>query len=252
MSEDPKRVIDGHSKLIRRDDLDLDTEIPENRLRVHGTERQNKIIGVAGRKGSGKSTIAREILQRSNRLFLFDTMGEHAWVPERFENEQEAVMFLMETPYRETFIGSLIPSGDDFAAEFSEVCVEVYDAGNMLFGVEEIPMLSTAGFVPKKFNKIVRLGRHRNLSILYTAQRLSECPRALTSATDIFILFCHSEPRDLDAISDRCGGEIARKVQELGDHGFLIWDVLERRERPTMGDWYSQLIVTSGSRVNPL
>lgn len=250
MSDEPGNV-------RRRDDLEIDAETPDqviaaNRLRVHGTERQNKIIGVAGRKGSGKSTIARKILESSPRLFMFDTMGEHAWIPERFENLEQAVMFLMESPYRETFMGSLVPSGDDFDSEFAETCVEVYDAGNMMFGVEEIPMLSTAGFVPKKFNKIVRLGRHRNLSVLYTAQRLSECPRALTSATDIFVLFCHSEPRDLDAISDRCGGEIARKVQELGDHGFLIWDVLERRERPCTGDWYSQLIVTSGSRVNPL
>ncbi len=228
------------------------SEIDPRRLHVHGTERQNKIIGVAGRKGSGKSTIARKILENSPRLFLFDTMGEHAWVPERFDSLQEAVMFLMESPYRDTFMGSLVPSGDDFEAEFSEICVEVYDQGNMMFGVEEVPMLSTAGFMPKKFNKIVRLGRHRNLSILYTAQRLSECPRALTSATDIFVLFCHSEPRDLDAIADRCGSEIAQKVQGLGDHGFLIWDVLERRERPVTGDWYSALTMTSGSRVNPL
>jgi hypothetical protein len=233
------------------DEESIEREIPAQRLQVSGTERQNKIIGVAGRKGSGKSTIARKILEHAPRLFLFDTMGEHAWVPERMENLQEAVMWIMETPYRDSFMGSIVPSGDDFEAEFSETCVEVYDAGNMLFGVEEVPMLSTAGFIPKKYNKVVRLGRHRNLSLLYTAQRLSECPRALTSATDIFVLFCHSEPRDLDAIADRCGREISEKVQELGDHGFLIWDVLERRERPIEGDWYS-LIVSSGSRVNPL
>lgn len=236
--------------------LDPDRDLTEieksNRLIVRGTERQNKIIGVAGRKGSGKSTVARLILQACSRLFMFDTMGEHAWIPERFESQEEAVMWLMETPYRETFIGSLIPSGDDFEAEFSEMCVEVYAAGNMLFAVEEVPMLSTAGYVPKKFNKIVRLGRHRNLSVLYTAQRLSECPRALTSATDMFVLFCHSEPRDLDAIAERCGREIAEKVQGLGDHGFLVWDVLERRERVIEGDWYARLVMTSGSRVNPL
>src|SRR5438309_5309778 len=102
-------------------------ELPAQRLQVHGTERQNKIIGVAGRKGSGKSTIARKILEHSPRLFLFDTMGEHAWVPDRMENLQEAVMYVMETPYRDSFMGSIVPGGDDFEAEFSEMCVEVYD-----------------------------------------------------------------------------------------------------------------------------
>ena len=48
-------------------------------------ERQNLIIGVAGRKGSGKSTQARRILEQCPRLFLFDSVGEHAWVPERYE-----------------------------------------------------------------------------------------------------------------------------------------------------------------------
>src|SRR5690349_3170639 len=99
------------------DDPDQVQEIERNRLQVRGTERQNKIIGVAGRKGSGKSTIARKILECSPRLFMFDTMGEHAWIPERFENLEQSVMFLMETPYRETFMGSLVPSGDDFDAE---------------------------------------------------------------------------------------------------------------------------------------
>lgn len=223
-----------------------------HRLQVYGIERQNCIVGVAGRKGSGKSTIARKILECVPRLFLFDTMGEHAWIPQRFDDSQQAIMFVMETPWSDQFMASLVPSGDDFEAEFSEICVEVYAAGNMCFAVEEVPMLSSPGYTPKKFNKIVRLGRHRNLSLLYTAQRLSECPRALTSATDIFVLFCHTEPRDLDAIADRCGGEIARKVQSLGDHGFLVFDVLKRQERPIAGEWYKTLIVTSGPRVNPL
>ena len=31
-------------------------------------EQQNKIIGVVGRKGSGKSTMARQILQRTEAV----------------------------------------------------------------------------------------------------------------------------------------------------------------------------------------
>lgn len=194
-------------------------------------ERQNKIVCVAGRKGSGKSTKAREILERCDRLFLFDTMGEHVWIPDRFESLTDADIFILGTPYVDTFEASLVPEGDDPVSEFTECCSVCYDVGNMLFAVEEVPMLDmSAGHMPRRFNKIVRLGRHRNLSLLYTAQRLAEVPRALTAATDVFVLFCHSEPRDLEAIADRCGGEIARKVQSLGDHGYLIWDVLERRE----------------------
>jgi hypothetical protein len=207
-------------------------------------ERQNKIVGVAGRKGSGKSTKAREILERCDRLFLFDSMGEHTWIPTRCENLDEATVEILESPYKKEFLVSLVPQGDEIEPEFIEVCGECYDAGNMMFAVEEVPMLTKPGFMPRRFNKMVRLGRHRNVSILYTAQRLSECPRALTSATDIFVLFCHAEPRDLDAIAERCGREVSEKVQNLGAHGFLVWDVLEMRELSTVTDeWYSACVL---------
>ena len=204
-------------------------------------EPQNMIIGVAGREGSGKSSQARKILEQCPRLFLFDSVGEHAWVPERYEQLDKAIMCLLETPYRDEFSASLTPMGDDLEVEFSECCDEVYNAGKMMFAIEEIPMLATASYTPDSLNRIVRLGRHKNISLLYTAQRLSETPRALTSATDLFVLFSHSEPRDLKAIAVRCGSEVAEKVRGLGNHGFLVWDVLRRRVVPVSEDWYRRL-----------
>ena len=207
----------------------------EQPLRI---ERQNTIIGIAGRKGSGKSTQARKILEQCPRLFLFDSVGEHAWVAERFERLDEAIMCLLETPYRDEFSASLTPTSDDVEADFAECCDEIYDAGNMLFAIEELPMLATAHHIPKKLNRIVRLGRHQNISILYTAQRLAECPRSVTSATDILVLFCHSEPRDLNAIAERCGSAVAERVRGLGTHEFVVWDTLTRQLVRAENDWY--------------
>lgn len=219
-------------------------------------ERQNRIVGVAGRKGSGKSTIARLILEQCRRLFLFDTMGEHSWVPDRHENLDQALVYVMESPHYSEFSASLIPQGDNFELEFIELCDVIYETGKeckvpMLFAVEEVPMLTRPNYTPKKFHKIIRLGRHAEISLLYTAQRIGECSRALTSATDVFVLFTHTEPRDLDAIAERTNSDLARKVQTLGDHGFLVWDVIEQREIACELTWsissldsrvYSQLV----------
>lgn len=210
-------------------------------------EKQNRIIGVAGRKGSGKSTKAREILERCPRGFMFDTMGEHAWIPDRHSELNESLIYLIEARERTEFWGSIVPESDDFESEFSAICEEVYDAsaqidGGMMFAVEEVPMLSSANYIPPKFAKIARLGRHNNVSLLYTAQRLGECPRLLTGATDIFVLFCHTEPRDLDHIAERTNGEIARKVSGLGMHGFLVWDVIEQKELTLDAECYSYLV----------
>ena len=71
----------------------------------------------------------------------------------------------------------------------------------------------------------MRLGRHRAVDILWTSQRAGEVARRLTAQTDVFIIFRHTEPRDLDAIADRCGREVSDRVSRLGLHEYLTWNV---------------------------
>ena len=194
-------------------------------------DQQNRIIGIAGRKGSGKSTVARRILERSPRVFVFDTVGDHRWVPNSFRHFEDADQFLVWAEDRDYFAGRYIPQFD-LGRDFEDVCDIVYHQGDLLLAVEEVPMLCSPSYLPPSFDRIVRLGRHRKISALWTAQRMAEVARRLTAATDVFILFAHTEPRDLDAIADRCGGDVAEKVSRLGLHGFLIFDVLSRRELP--------------------
>jgi hypothetical protein len=132
-----------------------------------------------------------------------------------------------------------------------EVCLEcladnVYRMGNLVFAVEEVPMVSRPGYLPPKFDRVVRLGRHHCVSVIYTAQRLSETARRLTAATDYFWLFAHAEPRDLDAISDRCGRDMADKVAKLGMHDSLIFGVAERRE-VSRKELLSSIVATVGA-----
>jgi hypothetical protein len=194
-------------------------------------ELQNRIIGIAGRKGSGKSTVARLIMERAPRLFVFDTVSDHRWVPNTFDDLNTADQFLAWAEGQEFFAGRYIPESN-LEQDFEKCSDLVWDQGDLLFGVEEMPMLCSPSYLPPAFDRIIRLGRHRKISVLWTAQRMSEVARRLTAATDVFILFAHTEPRDLDAIADRAGNAIAEKVANLGQHGLLIWDVLTRRELP--------------------
>jgi hypothetical protein len=215
-------------------------------------EQQNKIIACAGRKGSGKSTMAREILQQCPRLFCYDTMGEHRWIPDTFEDLDKAMIYLMESYNHESFMGRYVAESDDEEADFSEVCAVVYDQGNMMFAIEEVVMLGcSAGYAPPKFKRLMRLGRHRNVDMLYTTQRMGECPRALTAATDVFVLFAHTEPRDLEAIGERCGQDISRKVASFQGHQFLIYDVATKKEVETVDCGAIIAHIAVSSRVLP-
>ena len=189
---------------------------------------QNRIVGVVGRKGSGKSTKMREILERCRRLFVMDPMGEHSWIPNRFSDVRQAYQFLGWASTQQYCAGALIPQRS-LEKEFAVLAELVYLSGNLTFGVEEVPMFCQPSYLPPQFDRIVRLGRHRKINLVWTAQRMAEVARRLTAATDVFVLFAHTEPRDLDAIAERCGSEVAKQLAALPVHGYVNWDVLARK-----------------------
>jgi hypothetical protein len=193
------------------------------------TDFQNRIVGVVGRKGSGKSMRAATLIKFAPRVLVWDPMGDHGdSLPDVFEGIDDELDEYFEQAHRaKTFACDYVPT-NDLETEFEEICDLVYDYGRMLFCIEEAPLVCKAGYMPPVFGRIVRTGRHRYIDLLWTAQRASEVSRTLTSATDVWIFYSQTEPRDLDAIAERCGRDFANRVAELGLHDYFVWDVIER------------------------
>jgi hypothetical protein len=197
------------------------------------TDFQNQIVGIVGRKGSGKSTRTATLLKYVPRMVVWDPMEDHRrLLPDSFDTIGVRLdEYFEQTRSHETFACDYVP-GDNLEDDFEELCLLVYDYGPLLFVVEEAPLVCRANFMPPTFGKIVRTGRHRGIDLLWTAQRASEVSRTLTSATDFWIIYSQTEPRDLDAIAERCGREVAEKVAGLGLHDSFCWDVIERKVIP--------------------
>jgi hypothetical protein len=210
---------------------------------------QAVIVGIAGRRGSGKSTMARRLLERCHRLVIWDPMAEHSWCPNRLSSPVRLERFLMWADPQDAFAARYVPEHADLVGEFEDVCELVFDFGRLVFGIEEVPMLCTPGALPGQFDRLVRLGRHERVSMVWTAQRMVEVARRLTAATDYFVLFSHTEPRDLDGIAERCGAEVARQVADLPRHGWLVWDAVEGK---TVGlDKLVRELVRLSRRLSP-
>ncbi|MGB8540260.1 MAG: hypothetical protein WCD49_01360 [Candidatus Acidiferrales bacterium] len=196
-------------------------------------EIQNRILGIVGRKGSGKTTRVNTLLKYSPRIFVWDPMEDHCnSLPDGIKGlddpEIDIDEYFAEAAESKTFACDYVPQRD-IEKEFSEICELVYIYGHMLFVIEEVPLVCKAGYMPPMFGRIVRTGRHKGIDVLWTAQRAAEVSRTLTAMTDVWILFSQTEPRDLDAIAERCGREIACRVAELGLHDFFVWDVIQRQ-----------------------
>jgi hypothetical protein len=195
------------------------------------TEVQNRIIGIVGRKGTGKSTRVHELLRYCPRFIVFDVMGEHANEEgeNRFESLDQLVRFLKWSRRQQTFAAVYMPSGD-LEEEIEEVSRLVYARGHLCFACEEVPLYTQAGYMPPLFGKLIRTGRHQQIDIAWTAQRAAEVPKTLTALTDVWVLFSQTEPRDLSALADRCGREVADRVAKLGLHDYFLWDAVAHDE----------------------
>jgi hypothetical protein len=197
-------------------------------------ELQNKIVGVIGRKGAGKSKRAHTLVEYAPRIIVWDPMEDFTeppgmWHPDVFDGITGELDEYFEQANRVPTFACVVVPDQDVEADFEELCGLVYDYGNLLFVIEEAPLVCKAGYMPPVFGKIVRTGRHHNIDLCWTAQRAAEVSRRLTSMTDFFIFYSQTEPRDLDAIAERCGRDVADKVANLGLHDSFTWDVIDRQ-----------------------
>jgi hypothetical protein len=157
-------------------------------------------------------------------------MGEHAQEKvNSFDSPADLAQFLRWSRGEKTFACAYVPRGDP-EEEIEEVARLVYARGQLCFACEEVPLYTQAGYMPPLLGKLIRTGRHRQIDVVWTAQRAAEVPKTLTALTDVWILFSQTEPRDLSALADRCGGDVAERVAGLGLHDYFTWDAIEHGE----------------------
>jgi len=121
------------------------------------------------------------------------------------------------------------PVREDLASVVDQVCECAFQVGHLTLALEEVPHYSTASSMPAGLDLLARMGRHREVDLIYTGQRFAELPRRLTATTDYFVLFGQREPRDLEALAERVGRAVADQVERLPLHSYVVYDVLARR-----------------------
>jgi hypothetical protein len=182
---------------------------------------QNEITGIIAPKGTGKSFFAAQLFREARPVAVFDTLCEQTYVPYTEEliigsprNFAKALNPQCKIVYRPI----TAPETDLDGAEHDEFhffALAVYQHGDLTCIVEEADTFCNPGWAHEDFDRLRRIGRHKRVSLIYICRNWSEINRKLTASTNTFHFFTCFEPRDIEGISQRCGPEVAGRVQGL-------------------------------------
>lgn len=165
---------------------------------------QNLILTILGMKGSGKSTLTREVILENPRVLILDAMGEYDDLQgvRVYQNGEEGARALVASKDSPRFlIDVLTLHGEETLA----VLAVAFEVPNLLIVLEEASLYTDPHTLPDEIARIVRYGRKREISLVVVARRPSEIHRELTAQSDLLVTFRQSEPIDLQYLRARMG-----------------------------------------------
>jgi len=184
----------------------------------------NLIISNFGRKGSGKTTLSREIMAEHPRAVVIDSLGEYDEGFTVCNGKADCIEAIMSVRDEKRFRLSLRVLDPDENMELLEL---IFEVPKTLVVVEETSLYAKPTYLPEGIARLVRYGRHREIDQIYMSRRPSEIHRDLTAQSDIIVSFRQQEPRDIKYLRDFMGPE-AETVRHLPEYKVFAWGELHR------------------------
>ena len=199
---------------------------------------RNLIVTILGRKGSGKTFLSKKILAEYPCVVAIDTVAQYH--PEDgFEvvtgknRGAVALQHVYTAHARGRIDGFKIALRADDTDELMELIGVVYEMPGVLVVIDEASFYCSPSKLPPNVSRLVRLGRHRNISQVYIAQRPSEVHRSITAQSDIVVSFVQREERDVKYLIENGGGIDAEHVSELPRYKLIAFgDGMEGEDVP--------------------
>jgi len=181
---------------------------------------EKKINLIFGKRGSGKSYLAQSLVEKYDRLFIFDTLGEYTGgvVFEDPEKLKEFWGHIYKKKFRIIY-RPLIPQ-----QEFDWIAELIYELGDVTLLVEEIDAFASPYQVSREFAQLLQRGRHKNIELIGVTQRPFGIPRLLTSQAKQIYVFNTNEPRDLEYLRSLLGTAAEEKIKTLEQYQYALWE----------------------------
>jgi hypothetical protein len=151
---------------------------------------------VLGKTGSGKSSfVKKELIRNIERLIIIDALSEY----------ENGIIFYDVDTLIEYILDNQVNQHDNFKyiCRFTDdkdielLFLLVFELSNLTLLVEECEIYVSPNSKSSNFLKLVRYGRHKNISIIGVARRSTELSLTFRSQTDTIFSFKQTDKNDL-------------------------------------------------------
>lgn len=179
------------------------------------------VSAIFGRRGKGKSTLAYHHAKRLNRgVLIYDcnaqfTIGrvvdDLSDLHEAFERDESPIVF----------------RPDNVERDFGPFAQIVWGCHDVSLIVDEASLLQSPQGIHLWLDKLIRLGRDREITVITTQHRPQDSHGIVMSLAMDMFFFRTTHPKDLSRIEDHTTEEVRQKVEKLEGFQYLHWSVEE-------------------------
>jgi len=150
--------------------------------------KNTEICTVLGQSGSGKSSWVQKRLPELTRFILFDSLCEYTGF-EVFQDDKEALYRHVLKARAGLFQCIYRAVDNDAAKDLDFVCELAFAVEDVTFIVEEVDQFATANYIGPSLSRLLKIGRHCGISMIFVSRRPPEINRLITAQSRRFICF---------------------------------------------------------------
>lgn len=180
-----------------------------------------RICLIVGRKGSGKSFRIKRGLAGVPVWVVWDLRGEYAHAEHGVSGAR------LWTDVRDFFrflLAGGVVQREVFACpvwQFDAWATWVFETGNMLAVIEELPRVCSAGKSSPALDELLDRNRHAGVDLIAACSRTAGIPKSLVHQVDEVLVSQTREPNSLAYFRDWLGEGWADQIATLETHSFL-------------------------------
>ena len=166
--------------------------------------KHRSITAIVGKAGYGKSYFIKSLLYEdpANRIIVFDINCEYDFMVERgyeiFKKFSDFKEFILNNYDSDIKVIIQFDNLDDY-----ELALELsYRLGSIIIVLEEVHQYSNAFATVKPLEKIIRFGRHHQVSLIAITHRFTDLSVLIRQNLDIVVFFRCSTANDVKLFKD--------------------------------------------------